>query len=164
MNWDAIGAIAELLGAIGVIASLVYLATQTRQNSSAVRMSNYMQLNTQLGSFVERIADDNERHDLWQRGNQSYDDLSAEERELYHTVLGSYFTHYETLQRLWDRGQIDAELYEEMFQSAVRMLEMPGPKHWWMRDSSWFAPSFRAALNDRVETSATHQKTGADSP
>ena len=28
MNWDAIGAIAELLGAVGVIASLVYLATQ----------------------------------------------------------------------------------------------------------------------------------------
>jgi hypothetical protein len=30
MNWDAIGAIAELLGAIGVIASLVYLAGQIR--------------------------------------------------------------------------------------------------------------------------------------
>ena len=28
MNWDAIGAIAELLGAVGVIASLVYLALQ----------------------------------------------------------------------------------------------------------------------------------------
>jgi hypothetical protein len=28
MNWDAIGAIAELLGAIGVIASLIYLARQ----------------------------------------------------------------------------------------------------------------------------------------
>ena len=32
MNWDAVGAIAELLGAIGVIASLVYLATQIRQS------------------------------------------------------------------------------------------------------------------------------------
>ncbi len=30
MNWDAIGAIAELLGAVGVIASLIYLATQIR--------------------------------------------------------------------------------------------------------------------------------------
>ena len=39
MNWDAIGAIAELLGAIGVIASLVYLATQIRQNTATVRAS-----------------------------------------------------------------------------------------------------------------------------
>ena len=28
MNWDAIGAIAETLGAVGVIASLVYLASE----------------------------------------------------------------------------------------------------------------------------------------
>ncbi len=32
MNWDAVGAIAELLGAVGVIGSLVYLATQVRQS------------------------------------------------------------------------------------------------------------------------------------
>ncbi len=44
MNWDAIGAIAELLGAIGVIASLVYLATQIRQNTRSVRSATYQGL------------------------------------------------------------------------------------------------------------------------
>jgi hypothetical protein len=34
MTWDAIGALAELLGAIWVIASLIYLATQIRLNSA----------------------------------------------------------------------------------------------------------------------------------
>ena len=50
MNWDAIGAIAELLGAIGVIASLIYLATQIRQsreqmsqNTKALRAGAYQQ-------------------------------------------------------------------------------------------------------------------------
>jgi hypothetical protein len=32
MNWDAIGAIAETLGAVGVITSLVYLAGQIRHS------------------------------------------------------------------------------------------------------------------------------------
>lgn len=51
MNWDAIGAIAELLGAIGVIASLVYLATQIRQsrdqmvqNTRALRIASHRHL------------------------------------------------------------------------------------------------------------------------
>ena len=35
MNWDAVGAIAELLGAIGVIGSLIYLATQVRSSNLA---------------------------------------------------------------------------------------------------------------------------------
>ena len=33
MNWTAIGAIAELLGAVGVIASLLYLARQMRNGA-----------------------------------------------------------------------------------------------------------------------------------
>ena len=34
MNWEAIGAIGEVLGALGVIATLGYLAFQIRQNNS----------------------------------------------------------------------------------------------------------------------------------
>jgi hypothetical protein len=37
VNWDAIAAIGEILGAIGVIVSVVYLATQIRQNSRWLR-------------------------------------------------------------------------------------------------------------------------------
>jgi hypothetical protein len=55
MNWDAIGAIAELLGAVGVIASLVYLATQIRQsreqmgeNTRALRAGTYQQFQREL--------------------------------------------------------------------------------------------------------------------
>ena len=36
MNWDAIGAIAELLGAIAVFATLVYLTVQVRQSAKAI--------------------------------------------------------------------------------------------------------------------------------
>lgn len=39
MNWDAVGAIAELVGAVGVIASLFYVASQIRRNSLALEAS-----------------------------------------------------------------------------------------------------------------------------
>jgi len=39
MDWDALGAIGELVGAIGVVASLVYLARQIQQNSNLVETS-----------------------------------------------------------------------------------------------------------------------------
>ena len=37
MNWDAISAVGQMIGAIGVMASLVYLAIQIRTNSEDVR-------------------------------------------------------------------------------------------------------------------------------
>ncbi len=39
MNWEAIGAIGEILGAIAVVATLAYLAVQVRQNSRATDVS-----------------------------------------------------------------------------------------------------------------------------
>ena len=34
MNWEAIGAVGEVLGAVGVILTLGYLAVQIRQNTA----------------------------------------------------------------------------------------------------------------------------------
>ena len=40
MNWDALGAIAELLGAVAVFLTLAYLTIQVRQNSVALDLQN----------------------------------------------------------------------------------------------------------------------------
>ena len=50
MNWDAIGAVGELVGAIAVVITLVYLAIQIRQNTKTVRASTYQ-------SVAEALAD-----------------------------------------------------------------------------------------------------------
>ena len=41
MNWDAIGAVGELLGASAVLVTLIYLAVQIRQNTSAAATATY---------------------------------------------------------------------------------------------------------------------------
>ena len=45
MNWEAIGAISEIIGAIAVVVTLIYLAVQVRQNSEIqaadVRATNF---------------------------------------------------------------------------------------------------------------------------
>ena len=43
MNWEAIGAIAEAVGAAGVIASLVYLGSQIRSSTRAAKVTAYQQ-------------------------------------------------------------------------------------------------------------------------
>jgi hypothetical protein len=41
VNWGAIGAMGELVGALGVIVSLGYLGVQIRQNAQSVRAASY---------------------------------------------------------------------------------------------------------------------------
>ena len=39
MNWEAVGAAGEIIGAVAVIISIIYLALQVRQNTAALRSS-----------------------------------------------------------------------------------------------------------------------------
>ena len=40
MNWDAIGAIGEVCGAIAVVITLVYLSRQLRENTKSIKLQS----------------------------------------------------------------------------------------------------------------------------
>ena len=58
MNWDAIGAVGEIIGAIAVVASLIYLASQIKnQNSIALRDSRSVISNRWNEIAVAKLED-----------------------------------------------------------------------------------------------------------
>ncbi len=56
MSWDAIGAIAELAGALGVIASLIYLATQIRHSTRASAVEAKLATTGMLSEFTRHFT------------------------------------------------------------------------------------------------------------
>ena len=60
MNWEAIGAIAEVLGVMAVFVTLVYLAYQLRQNNILLKeQAKYHMLQNQI-SYHDRFVDNPE--------------------------------------------------------------------------------------------------------
>ena len=56
MNWEAIGAIGEILGAAGVIITLIYLSGQIRQNNRQIKgeaIGTLAQLTQQFDSDIQ---------------------------------------------------------------------------------------------------------------
>ena len=51
MNWDAVGAIAEGMGALGVVATLAYLAVQIRHATAASRTSAFHEMAEASANF-----------------------------------------------------------------------------------------------------------------
>jgi hypothetical protein len=74
INWDAIGAVGEILGAGTVIATLFYLAQQIRQNNQALTRSNEFaqansihQINTAFSGVWSHLASDGGLADIYTR-------------------------------------------------------------------------------------------------
>ncbi len=98
MNWDAIGAIAELLGAIGVIASLVYLATQIRHSRDQMRAATHLQLNEFIGESATSLPPPD--MELTRLGNEGSQPLSEEDAYRYNLwamrmVISLESAHYQ---------------------------------------------------------------------
>ena len=95
MNWDAIGAVAETLGAIGVIATLAYLAVQIRQNSR--ELSSSSRRATQSSIFAQNLqaAENPELVALLMKGMNNYSELAPEERARFHYYWQTTFITYQ---------------------------------------------------------------------
>jgi hypothetical protein len=57
MNWEAMGAIGEIVSAVGVIATLGYLALQVRQNSNVTRSATRQAISSVQADLGLRMAE-----------------------------------------------------------------------------------------------------------
>ena len=57
MNWEAIGAIGEVLGALAVVITLIYLAVQVRQARMAQRLDSVRTNRTERRDYFTSVRD-----------------------------------------------------------------------------------------------------------
>ena len=80
MNWDAVGAIAESVGAIGVIITLLYLAREMRRSAKATSMHAYQQLLDHISQISQTIISDKEFRALLVKVHNADNELNESER------------------------------------------------------------------------------------
>ena len=82
MNWDAIGAGGEVLGAIAVIGTLLYLASQTRHTRMAVESAGNIGTVETHSRFRQALMTNPELAALLVKANQNPDVSEAERIQL----------------------------------------------------------------------------------
>ncbi len=149
MNWDAIGAIGEILGALAVVGTLFYLARQMRQNAEAVQRSNAI---AQASSIQDSNADhiqifsqlshDGELAAIYHRALAG-EELSAPDTVRFAAFVNAFFAYMESALNQLTRGLLHEEFAEmEAHEAFVvgypfwgRFLRTKAGKDWWNNDA-----------------------------
>jgi hypothetical protein len=142
MNWDAIAAVAELLGAIGVIASLFYVASQIRRNSTALESATNQAVSD---STQQRLLVAAESAPLAAALAKSYDDpddLSPGERvqvtmfvrASFRGIQNAFFQHSQGL--MTERAWRDYEVV------ILMNVGRPFVHRWWRLEGNSFDEGF----------------------
>jgi hypothetical protein len=149
MNWDAIGAVAELLGAIGVIGSLVYLARQIASNSENIsHNTRALVASTDISSnqmvlqiYAPQISDPLVA-DLVQRGYQDFESLDKVDKHRFSMLVLSIFETHQTYFLLSMRGIAGEQTWDYYSRTFDALATRPGIRQWWSRNRRNFDPEF----------------------
>jgi hypothetical protein len=139
-----LGNIGEFVGAVGVIASLVYLATQIRQNTRAVRSSAEQEVlgDMSMSAFIDLISGDSDTASLYELGLADSRDLSRVERLRFSLLLTRFFYGFSRMYNLHRDGNLDPESWEAQKEILRWVIKQPGVKRWWPNARSQIPSSF----------------------
>ena len=159
MNWDAIGAIAETLGAVGVIATLAYLATQISQNTRTVRSSAaaaVVQIHNSVGLALVQDADVNR---IWWEGLVDPNALSESDRLRFASIVALQANALQQAHTQFLEGAITQKNWTGQWELIRWLAIQPGFIAYWEDWSSMHDPDFA-----KLVAEATPQHARASIP
>lgn len=149
MNWDAVSAIAELVGAIGVVASLAYLGLQIRQNTHhidfntrAIRASTFQSFSDTFGHFEDLLLENEHLGRVWIKGLNEEADQDPTDRILFNNLAHKFFRMYEVLFLQYQAGLVEGSLFESAHRFPDQLLTRRGLRTYWAHNRRRYAEAF----------------------
>jgi len=146
MNWEMIGAIAQLAAAIGVIPSVIYLAVQIREQNKERRRAVVNLLTGQWSDLVKSVNDSAEFAEIFLRGVRSFEDLDPVSKLRFSAFFTRFFKNYESMFFYHLDGTLDAPLWSQVERTISDYVAYPGVKDWWSTRKHWQTDEFRAVV------------------
>ena len=143
MDWNALGAVGELVGAGAVLVTLIYLAVQVRQSSFAGQRESFRGYVSELNERLLKPQRDPEFVELFQRANRDWNSISLRDQAVVSSVYSSYLFACSEAFALRESGYVDPTLQYQADTALASFLQMPGPAIWWGHGCSFFSTSFR---------------------
>ena len=148
MNWDAIGAIGQIVGAVAVIVTLFYLANQIRHSTTLGIRSEMNATMQQVSAYRLKLAGDRGLAELVVKGLQSKESLDlADQMRLEMWISELAWSSFQS----WHRaklGLFEKDQWKRSFAVAMKdLLSSPAGADWWARKKTAFEPAYRIEMD-----------------
>ena len=133
MNWDAIGAVGELIAAVAVIGSLLFVGNQLRLGQRIERAAGQRDILKQARDWVTSTRADPE---LFRAVSvvmaSSYNNASADEKHLFFTWMFDYFLVFEQGYYMHRDGFLNDASFDGLEAVALGIAATPGGAECWV--------------------------------
>lgn len=152
MNWDTIGAVSEVVGAIAVVVSIIYLAVQISSNTKTMRANAGFEATHSWANSNEIFSQFSDDHLMTIvrtfDSTASWDDFSEVERVRISLSFRALFQKLEGQYYLYRYKTLDEGIWKNRAMFSAGLLRKPFFAAWWEieKDQRVYSPEFIEAL------------------
>jgi hypothetical protein len=164
MNWEMISAIGQMLGAIGVIISIVYLAAQIRNQNKESRRAAMNVLTSHWSDLNKTLVENPEMAVLFLRAMKSFDELDGASKLRVGAHLGRFLRFADSLYLGVLDGTLDRRLWRGYERTLADTAAYPGFQAWWATRKHWHTENSARSLTDTFKLRIRRFSTATTNP
>lgn len=142
LKLSEMASIAEVVGAIAVVISLVYVGVQVRDTNRAVRSAAINDANISLQAWYLMMSSDPEGIETFLSGILGTEPLSRNEEFRYMMQTQSAFYAYQNIFLLGQEGTLDNDAMASLVGGVQAGRNTPGLRRFWSQRRGYFHKDF----------------------
>jgi len=147
MDLQSLGNLGEFVGGLAVIASLIYLALQIRQNTKSVRLQVEQAIKRDTWDLRRSAIENPELAELFTKAMTDFDSLSPAERFRINMGIASNIEHHQQLFLLRNEGLVHWKGWETGLRGY---LGLEPCRRWWSSGREILRPEFVEYVEQHV--------------
>ena len=147
MTLEALANIGELIAGLGVVASLVFLAIQIRQNTKSVDSAAYQETTKIFQNIQMLPVTDAEVAEILMKASNDYTSLSDVEKYRVGSYVFSVFAAFQSVFKGYENGTVDKELWIGSRNAIKTMLPEEYVTIWWREQAPPMSDGFTKEIN-----------------
>lgn len=152
MNWEAIGAVGEIVGALAVVVSVLYLASQIRASRRSDQLNSTANVGNSIADWMGLIASNRELFELFRNGMRNYEALERAEKARFKFLMIQYFRAQEATWMHFRRGAVDESYWSALQQNNRKFLRNSGARKALEQNADVFDSRFVADLRASMDS------------
>src|SRR5258707_8513953 len=128
MSLNDLANLGQIIGALAVVISLFYVASQIRQNTNAVRSATVQTVHEHFAKWYHLVAADDELSQIVAKGLRDYESLSEKERVRFIAAFMSFLSYSQNAFLKWRGRTPSSPPLEGARHAAMNLLHAPGDR------------------------------------
>ena len=157
MKLQDLASVAEIIGGVAVVVSLIYVGIQVNDSTSAIRSAAASDATTTMQSWYLEMGTNRQASDIWFNAMTSEEPLPARDEFQFMMSMHTAMLGMQNSYLLAKEGTLDDEFREAVTTAIVGVKDLPGMKRYWRQRRGFFHVGFAEYVDgllarDAIET------------